>query len=161
MNQNDGSIQVYEDELVYAIVPKKPAANGHVRVYPKKEFADLESMDDSLVEHIFSIANVISSALFEITQSHGTNIIANNGNTKGQKGFFIDIISRKTEDGLNFMWKPKQMDQSIIDDVSKAISDSILVNKSKSNAKAEIKPALPIQKIEADSYRLKQLNRRP
>ena len=110
---------VYEDEQVAAIAPSKPAAPGHIRILPKQHYTKLDEMPDQLVERLFAVANQSSAAGFEVTGSHGSNIILN----EGAEHLAIDAIPRKENDGLNFTWQPKQLSQPDFDGVFSKIKD--------------------------------------
>jgi histidine triad (HIT) family protein len=110
---------VYEDDNLVAILPSKPAVPGHVKIMPKKHFTKLDEMNDELVEELFFLANFASSAVFEVTKAHGTNIILN----ESDNHLAVDVIPRKENDGLNFMWKPKQISPAEMDETLGKIAD--------------------------------------
>ncbi len=105
--------KLYEDDKVVAVMDERPAAPGHVLVIPKEHYPILEQVPDYIVSHTFMIANKISVALFESMSMQGTNIIVNNGIAAGQESahFMIHVIARKENDGLDFQWKPRQLEE--------------------------------------------------
>jgi len=114
---------VYEDDNLVAILPSKPAVPGHVKIMPKQHFTQLDEMSDDLVEELFFLANFASTAVFEVAKAHGTNIILN----ESDNHLAIDVIPRKENDGLNFLWKPKQMSPAEMDEVHSKITDKVFL----------------------------------
>jgi len=104
---------LYEDELVYAMLPEKPITLGHIFVVPKKHYPIIEQVPDYEIAPLFKIANKLSSVLFETLKIQGTNMIIQNGIAAGQKHahFIINIIPRKENDNLKLEWKPKQLSE--------------------------------------------------
>jgi histidine triad (HIT) family protein len=110
----------YEDDNLIVVLPSKPATAGHVKIMPKNHFTKLEELPDELVEELFFLANFSSSAVFEALKAHGTNIIL----TESDNHLAMDIIPRKEGDGLNFMWKGKQLSVSEMDEAYLKIKDN-------------------------------------
>jgi histidine triad (HIT) family protein len=100
---------IYEDEVCIAILHESPANYGHALVVPKEHYVIMEEIPDNILEHLFSVSNLISSALFESLNIQGTNILVNNGTDAGQENphFLINIIQRTENDGINFEWNAK------------------------------------------------------
>ena len=110
---------VYEDDNLIAVLPSKPATIGHIKIMPKQHFTRLDEADDDLVEELFFLANFASSSAFEVMRAQGTNIILN----ENDNHLAIDVIPRKENDGLNFMWKPKQIPPEEMDEIHNKIKD--------------------------------------
>ena len=112
----EGSVpskKVYEDDEVIAFLDFNGASPGHTFVVPKAHHPIFEQAPDDLVGKLFSIANKISTALFETLPIQGTNIFVTNGVSAGQSvaHFVINVIPRKDEDNINLQWKPKQLSE--------------------------------------------------
>ncbi len=105
--------KLYEDELVYVMLPEKPSSLGHVWVVPKKHYPIIEQIPDFELGPLFNITNKLSSILFETLKIQGTNIIVQNGIAAGQKfaHFVISIIPRTENDGLKLEWVPQQVSE--------------------------------------------------
>ena len=103
--------KIYEDDKVIAFLSDQPATIGHIIVAPKKHAPIIEAVSDEDIDHVFKIANKISVAVFESLKIEGTNLIVHNGVEAGQEmpHFSVNIIPRKTGDGLMFEWQPKQL----------------------------------------------------
>lgn len=114
---------IYEDDNLIAILPSKPAVPGHIRILPKQHFTKLEELDDELVEEIFFLANFSSVSAFEVLRAQGTNIILNETNNH----LAVDVIPRRENDGLNFLWKPKQLTPEEMNEVHNRIKDKTFV----------------------------------
>ncbi|MBN2052598.1 HIT family protein [Candidatus Woesearchaeota archaeon] len=126
---------VFEDDNLIAILPAKPSAPGHVKIMPKQHFTKLEELSDDVVEELFFLANFASSAVFETVKAHGTNIIMN----ESENHLSLDVIPRKEGDGMNFLWKPKKLNQFDMDEAHAKIKDKAFVV-GKTEMKEESKP---------------------
>jgi len=133
---------VYEDDNLIAILPSKPAAIGHIRIMPKQHFTKLEELGNDLVEDLFFLANFSSASVFETLQAQGTNIILN----ETDNHLAVDVIPRKENDGLNFLWKPKQLTPEEMEETHRRIKDKTFVI-GKEEEKEEQKP-VPEEKEE-------------
>jgi histidine triad (HIT) family protein len=104
---------LYYDEICIAFLKQMPCSPGHVILIPKKHYTIFEQVPDTEVNHLFRIASKLSTVAFETYGKGGTNIIVQNGESAGQlhPHFSIEIIPRNEEDGLNFLWQPKQLSQ--------------------------------------------------
>jgi histidine triad (HIT) family protein len=109
----------YEDDNLIVVLPSKPATLGHIKIMPKNHFTRLDELSDELVEELFFLANFSSSAVFEALKAHGTNIIL----TESDNHLAVDIIPRKDGDGLNFLWKGKQLSVTEMDEAYLKIKD--------------------------------------
>jgi histidine triad (HIT) family protein len=115
---------LYEDEHL-RIMHEKQASRGHILIAPKQHLTLADDITDQLMEHLFFAANYASAILFELTGAHGTNIIM----TEGNEHVHLDIIERKQDDGLNFLWKPKKLSNEEMDSALKKIKDALIVGK--------------------------------
>jgi len=113
----------YEDDNLVAVLPAKPAVPGHIKIMPKQHFTKLEELGDELVEELFFLANFSSASVFEALQAHGTNIILNESDAH----LAVEVIPRKENDGMNFMWKPKELTPEEMDEVHNKIKDKAFV----------------------------------
>jgi len=162
---------VYEDELCFAILHESPAVEGHTLVIPKEHCPIIEELDDNIVEHLFNVCNIISTALFETLGAHGTNIVLNNGTDAGQElpHLVINVLPRKENDNLNFEWSAKQATNEQLQGVKanlKVYSKAIYSGKD-SLPKVKMMPEKGKEKHEKkdkkedEDYLAKQLNRMP
>lgn len=121
---------VFENDKLVALL--KPDANslGQVSVVPKSHYTIFEQVPDDLVEEIFDTANKLSLVLVESLGAQGVNLLVNNGISAGQKvpHFFVDLIPRFPEDGIDLTWAPKQMSQEQLSAVEVKIKEVISGN---------------------------------
>jgi histidine triad (HIT) family protein len=125
---------IYEDEDCFSILHESPAIAGHALVIPKKHVPIIEELDDKTVEHLFIVANKVSSALFDSTGAHGTNILINNGIDAGQElpHIVIQVLPRQEKDGLNLEWQPKKASDAELKSIKNRLqlySDPIFLGK--------------------------------
>jgi len=150
---------LYEDNIGVAVLPKNAATKGHIIILPKKEVRHIEELTEDELEHLFYLASYSATALFEGLGAHGTNIIT----TEGEE-FYIEVISRTQEDGLNFQWTPKKLSGPDLDGVTGSISNSIIIpseeEKPDNPPRMEEQPENVLKDGEED-YQIKQLERIP
>ncbi len=154
---------VYEDELCMAILHESPANYGHTMVMPKEHFTIVELVPDKILEHLFTIANMISTALFETLNLQGTNIVINNGVDAGQKDphLVINIIPRTENDGINFEWKAEPANEDDLKTAElklKEFTNKIGVEE-KEKEPMEVKEH--IEEVDDEDYMFKQLRKIP
>ncbi len=164
---------LYEDAAVIALLcTDKPAALGHILVYPKKSVAFLDELDDDLVIHLFYVASYAATAVFEGLSAHGTNIIVHEG--KPFAPLCLQVLSRKEEDGIDLQWKPQKLSAEEMEKVKEKIKDKTDVMHAKKDAKKEVhlpsSSSAPSANAPTDSshviddeenYLVKSLNRVP
>ncbi|PIN70671.1 hypothetical protein COV93_00485 [Candidatus Woesearchaeota archaeon CG11_big_fil_rev_8_21_14_0_20_43_8] len=155
---------VYEDDRVMAILLEEGVVSGHIRVFPKKHSQFIDEISEDLAEHLFLVANVSSSVLFEALGLGGTNIIMSNLASDDNSHMFIDVIPRRQDDGLNLQWEPKKLPEQDMIEAQNRIKDaafmiSYVAPKTKVVNLDEKK--LPVMKEDKDNYLFKQLKRLP
>lgn len=110
----EGKIQVnkvYEDGALMAILDINPANKGHIILLPKSHYATSFDMSEDEIRHFFNIANELSKRIVQVVKAEGVNMYLANGESAGQKvaHFLLHIIPRFSKDGINFIWKPKEV----------------------------------------------------
>ncbi|MEK6868276.1 MAG: HIT family protein [Nanoarchaeota archaeon] len=135
---------VYEDAAVIAYFSPDPSAVGHIIVVPKQHTETLEELPDAIATQLFYVASYTASAVYEGLASQGTNIICNNGPGAGIKGHVtLHIIPRKENDGLSFVWEPKQVAPADFDDIVKKVKDKAdYIGVKKETRKVSVSPAI-------------------
>jgi len=162
--------KVYEDKEIIAVAHPRPAAPGHILVFPKKHYPIFEQMPDYEVGPLFNVVNKISIAVFEGTGAAGTNIILQNGVAAGQEvpHVVVHIIPRKEGDELPFQWTPKQLTEEQMSTIEKKVKDAASeiggFEKEKRKEEVKIKEG-EIEKVKAEeekeNYMIKQLEKIP
>ena len=158
--------KVYEDDKVLAILSPMPASMGHIIVFPKEHVPILENVKDSIVAHMFIIANKLSIAVFDSIGAHGTNIIIQNGIAAGQKVAHVcmHIIARRENDGLNLMWQPKSLSEEQMSTVElqlKEAANAIGEFEKEEKIPVDLDKKKEIKEIKGDNYLIRQLKRIP
>lgn len=157
------SKKVYDDEEVLAILDYNGATLGHSFVVPKKHYAIFEQVPDELVGKLFSIANKISTSLFESLNMQGTNVFITNGVSAGQSvaHFVINVIPRRENDGINLQWQPKQLSEEEMSTVELRIKESTrnigIADEEKKETKEENRQTIA---FDEENYLWKSVNRK-
>lgn len=110
---------VYEDRIVQVDLVENAAAHGHLAIRAQKEVTMLEQLSEEESAHLFQVASYTAAILFQGLQAQGTNIILNESDER----LTVHVIARKEEDGLTFLWQPKQGDEASLNDAFEKIKD--------------------------------------
>ena len=163
-----GEKLVYEDEKVIALLSDKPMSIGHILIFPKEHYANIEDVPEDLVSHLFYVASFAATAVFEGLGAQGTNIIVNSGNGANPRfdRVCLNVLPRKEGDGIDFKWQPKEdLKQQLGDIESQIKGEAILIGK---EVPKEEKPVVEEEKTEEvsgkegeENYLTKQLRRIP
>lgn len=105
--------KLYEDDEVVAFAQRVGAVAGQIMVVPKEHYPIIELVPDHVLSQVGKIANKISIAVFDSLGFTGTNVMAANGLPAGQKiaHFGLQVIPRRENDGLNFSWPTKKLNE--------------------------------------------------
>jgi diadenosine tetraphosphate (Ap4A) HIT family hydrolase len=112
---------LYEDAMIRMHLSSTPSSQGHIEVRPVKKCTNLSELEDDEITHLFFGASYAATALFEMIGAQGTNIIIN----ENEEQLCVNVIARKENDGLNFLWKPKQGNPTELGNTAKEIKDKI------------------------------------
>ncbi|MBR9693424.1 HIT family protein [Candidatus Woesearchaeota archaeon] len=150
---------LYEDALVIATLAENAAVKGHVIVQPKKPVKYLRELSEEDCAHLFTVASYTAAILFQGLQAEGTNIICN----EDEEQLTIHVVARRKDDGLNFQWEPKELDEGTMNDTFERVKDkSFYVGKKKPEPVKEEKPKGPVEEAEdEENYLIQQLLRIP
>ncbi|MBU2561361.1 MAG: HIT family protein [Nanoarchaeota archaeon] len=162
------SAKLYDDGKLAAFLAEQPAAVGHIIIAPKEHMPIVEALSDSAFSHLAKVTNKISVAVFEAIKCEGTNILIQNGIEAGQEEphACVNIIARKTGDGLMFEWAPKQLSEEEMSTVELQLKEA-LERKEPAAEEPEEKAAEPeaqepdALKEKEENYLIKQLRRMP
>ena len=124
---NIPSYKVYEDDTALAALDFNGANPGHCFIIPKNHYPIIEQVPNDELGHLFSIANKISSAIFESLKAQGTNVFVANGIPAGQTvaHFMINVIPRKENDGIGLQWGPKQLSEEEMSTVELKLKENM------------------------------------
>jgi|TARA_Y100000310_G_scaffold218438_1_gene219731 histidine triad (HIT) family protein len=146
-NKSINAVTVYEDANVIGILDINPASKGHIILFPKGHYQFLFQVPDNEVSHLFTVVNKLSLAVINGLSAEGTNIFVANGQLAGQNAphVVVHIIPRYKEDGINFIWEPKKVEQEEMNNISKAISSKIEKTQEVKEVKEEKEKALDLE----------------
>jgi len=164
----ESSLKMYEDDHFVVVLHPRPAFQGHTIIIPKKHYNIFEQLSDMEAGLIFSLANKVSSALFESLNIQGTNILVQNGPAAGQDQSHVSlhIVPRNQDDNLGLTWQPRQLDEEQMSTVELTLKDEISksVFADESEKKPEIHPSEhkpKHMKHDEENYLIKSLTRIP
>lgn len=116
---------LYEDEDFKVIFDISPASKGHVIIIPKVHAANIYELPDEVAAKIFVVAKKVATALKNVLNCDGINVLQNNGEVAGQTVFHlhVHVIPRFKDDNLKLTWiqgkaDPGELDK-IIEDAKK------------------------------------------
>jgi len=166
------SFKVFEDDKVIAVLHNEPAGQGHLLLFGKEHSPIIETIHDSLLGHMFNVANKLSTVVFEKMNAQGTNILINNGVAAGQElnHFTINVIPRWQNDGLNFDWMPKKQSDDEMSTAALLLNENtkdITVEKEKKTEVIEERAPEKIEQVKktdekgVENYLIRQLDRLP
>lgn len=158
--------KLYEDENFLAVLNPTPAVYGHAMVMPKKHLPSMSQVEDVMIKKMFFVAQQLSGILFEATGAAGTNVMISEGPLAGQKHqhFLVHIVPRTKDDGLNFEWQPKQLNEQAMNQIYEMLKVQPEALKGAVEKKETEKKPVEEQKkepVKSESYLLKQLKRMP
>lgn len=113
------SYEVYQDEDFMAVLDINPATLGHILLFPKKHISSFLNLESSVHAIMTKIAHIMKDTL----KIPGYNILIAEGKTAGQNvdHCLIHIIPRYPDDGINFNWKSKKLDKSVMEQIHKKL----------------------------------------
>lgn len=163
--------KIYEDETFVAVLHPTPAAKGHILVFTKKHYPIVEQIPDYELGDLFKKVNKLSVASFEGVKAAGSNIIIQNGVAAGQRTphICVNIIPRVDNDGLNFLWQPKQLTEEEMSTIELKVKEETekIGGFEKEQKREPVKIEEKREKIaekegdEEENYLIKQLGRIP
>ena len=138
---------LYEDEVGVVLVGD--AILGHITVHPKKHITKIGELEDAELEHLFTIANLSSTVVFETLGAQGTNIVAHNG--AHDEHVSINVIPRNMNDDLNLHWEAKVLAEEEMKDALERIKDKADYLETKVTTKAKKENAESGEKTETSN----------
>lgn len=118
--------KVYEDEKAAVIVDSSPAMSCQLIIFPKAHYEKSGDIPPEELSHIYAIAGLAATSVFEVTGAAGTNLIAHDFG----EHFKISVIPRKEGDGISLRWNAQSMSQDDMDAIAQRIkSEALLVGK--------------------------------
>ncbi|MBU0980184.1 MAG: HIT family protein [Nanoarchaeota archaeon] len=159
---------VYEEDDIVVFLDPAPVTPGHMVVAPKDHYTIVEEVPDWLMGRMGEIANKASTAAFETLGAKGTNILIHNGTPAGQElnHLTINVIPRFDNDGLNFMWQPKQLTEEEMSTVELTLKQETELIGQFETKKPAVTQEAPVEETaeetdDSENYMLKQITRIP
>jgi len=150
---------VYEDEKALAVLSDKPIAKGHLLVFPKDLFADIDKVPEDMLTHLMTVASFAATVQFE-SGAKGTNIVVCNGDDARFDHFYIDVIPRDENDKVGLKWEFKQGNPEKIKKIAEKIKDETFMI-GKERPKKEVVDLDEKKEVKPTDYMMEQLNRIP
>ena len=157
---------IYQNDDLIVIVKDTALTPGQMVVFPKQHFTIMEMVPDELIGKCSVMANKVSIACFDGLAAEGTNMLIKNGTGGGQtvSHFGIDVIPRRSGDGINLEWQPQQLDDADLDIAAEQIKKGI-----EKGSKLKVEPQKEVikeaefkeVKTKSKNYLLKALERVP
>lgn len=119
--------KIYEDEFCLAVLDINPATRGHLLLLPKEHYTIMPQIPRKELEHLFSVAKLLSRLLLRALHVSGTNIFLANGAAAGQRTqhFLFHLLPRKEGDHL-LPAKDKLIEPSLPEKVKNAVQGRLL-----------------------------------
>lgn len=114
---------LYDDDDFKVIFDISPASKGHVIIIPKVHAANIYELPDEVAAKVFVVAKKVATALKNVLNCDGINVLQNNGEVAGQTVFHlhVHVIPRYKEDNLKLTWVQGNADS---DELDKIIEDA-------------------------------------
>jgi len=125
--RQDDAFRVFEDEQTIAFLDHRPLFPGHCLLIPRRHFATIQDLPDSLIASLFGNVRMLSAAVELGMHAEGTFIAANNRVSQSVPHFHVHIVPRNKGDGLKgFFWpRRKYKSSEEIDGVLRALRSAI------------------------------------
>ena len=88
------SYKIYEDDLVLAFLDINPDATGHTLIIPKEHREDYLEVEESLFNHILSVAKILHKRIEERLNCDGMTMLHNYGNAQVIKHYHFHLLPR-------------------------------------------------------------------
>jgi histidine triad (HIT) family protein len=104
---------VFEDEQSVAFLDHRPVFPGHALLVPKTHCETLIDLSPDLVGPFFQNAQLLSRAIEQGLEAHGTFVAINNRVSQSVPHLHVHIVPRRRKDGLRGFFWPRQKYESI------------------------------------------------
>lgn len=154
----------YEDKEMLVFIEQQPCAQGHLVIAPKSHVPTIRDCTPEVAKKLLRAASACSTAVFELAGAHGTNILCTEG---VDEHFAVHVIPRKTEDGLDFRWQPKQVAPEEMDSITERLKDKAFYIGKKKQETVMVPDAEEVKKDteeffeEEENYLIKHVQRIP
>lgn len=107
INRKIPSVEIFEDELVFAFMDIAPINKGHILLIPREHHKSASTIPGDTAGRIFSLASRIGVALKRSEKAEGFNLHLADGECAGQVVMHahMHIIPRWIDDGFHWNWR--------------------------------------------------------
>ena len=121
------SFTIYEDDKFRVIFDLSPATKGHSIILPKDHFKNVFELSDEYAKEVMLVAKKVASAMKEVLNCDGLNILQNNEEVAGQTvfHFHMHLIPRYKDDGLKLSWITGELDKNVASQLAASIKEKI------------------------------------
>lgn len=119
------SATLYEDEDFRVILDIEPASKGHALILPKDHYANLYELPDELAAKVLVLAKKMVTALTDVLECDGYNVVQNNGEVAGQTvfHFHMHLIPRYKKDTVKIGWKQGELTDEVKEEIIKKLNE--------------------------------------
>lgn len=113
--QTTDPMTIYKDDQIIVEANPKSPLFGEIKISPVNSSKTINHLDDSTFSYLFLFSKIFASALFDVMQSHGTNIMWQGEDTA------ISIIPRFKNDEAIQQWTPQQLEEENLNQVQQTL----------------------------------------
>lgn len=96
---------MFEEETSLAFLDHRPLFQGHCLLIPRDHHETLADLPPELIEPLFLAARVLSIAVEEAMEAHGSFVALNNRVSQSVPHLHVHVVPRRRKDGLRgFFW---------------------------------------------------------
>jgi histidine triad (HIT) family protein len=96
---------VHDDEKTVVFLDSGPLFPGHCLVCPKKHYDTMYDVPKSMLEPLFSKAQLVGQAIEQALGAEGTFVAINNKVSQSVPHLHVHVIPRRRKDGMKgFFW---------------------------------------------------------
>jgi diadenosine tetraphosphate (Ap4A) HIT family hydrolase len=128
---------IYEDEKVLCVTPHNAQCLGHVAIYSKTEESHYEAEDEESSAHLFYVASLCASTLYEALHAQGTNLLLKSGVcTDNPDGMLsLHVFPRFPGDGVELKLDPMPKKPNLTEVASKLKDELFMLEYSQKDKK--------------------------
>ena len=97
------SFTIYEDDKFRVIFDLSPATKGHSIILPKDHFKNVFELSDEYAKEVMLVAKKVASAMKEVLNCDGLNILQNNEGHTPYQLFGLILCLRHADDRLSWL----------------------------------------------------------
>ena len=117
------SYMIYEDDCFYVMLDRFPKCLGHVLILPKRHAAYVFDLNEQEAQQLIPLTQKITSALREVLNFDGLNLVQNNGPAAGQEvnHFHLHVIPRFSGDNMAIQFRREDPDAKDFEEMTEKL----------------------------------------